>query len=111
MFVILIACIVSIRLEQKNVESHKKLFENKDFCDAVMASEDNKILEFKQYQKSDKTPSTIYDVLESLIKRKDECKNNSKKLSTKKVGGHIPCGYSISTIWTFDGIEKKFNEC
>ena len=76
-----------------------------------LASEDNKILEFKQYQKFDKTPSIIYDFLEYLIKRKDECKNNSKMLSTKKVGGHIPCGYSISTIWTFDGIEKKLNEC
>ena len=24
-----------------------------------------------------------------------------------KIGEHIPCGYSMSTIWTFDGIENK----
>ena len=29
---------------------------NKDFCKAVMPFEDTKILEFNQYQKSDKEP-------------------------------------------------------
>ena len=27
--------------------------------------------------------------------------------STTKIGEHIPYGYSMSTIWTFDHIEKK----
>ena len=26
-----------------------------------------------------------------------------------KIGEHIPCEYSISKIWTFDGIENKHN--
>ena len=26
-----------------------------------------------------------------------------------KVSGHIPCGYSMSMIWTFDGIENKYD--
>ena len=30
-----------------------------------------------------------------------------KKTFTTKVGEHIPCEYSMSTIWTFDGIENK----
>ena len=30
-----------------------------------------------------------------------------KKSFTTEVGEHIPCGYSMSTIWTFDGIENK----
>ena len=34
-----------------------------------MPSENTKILEFKQYQKSDKTRSIIYVDLESLIKK------------------------------------------
>ena len=41
--------------------------------------------------------------LESLIKKLD----GSKKLSTTKLSEHISCGYSISTIRTFDGVEKK----
>ena len=34
-------------------------------------------------------------------------KKNFEKSSTTKVSGHIPCGYSMSTMWTFGGIENK----
>ena len=47
--------------------------------------------------------------LECLIKRIDGCKNNVEKLSTIKLGEHIPCGYSMSTIKTFDSIENKYD--
>ena len=50
-------CIHSFLTES---ESHKKVCENKDFCNVVMPSEDTKILEFNQYQKSDKAPFIIY---------------------------------------------------
>ena len=39
---------------EKKLESHKRVCENEDFCNAIMPSEDNKILEFNQYQKPDK---------------------------------------------------------
>ena len=29
------------------------------------------------------------------------------KPSVTKVGEHFPCGYSMSTIWTFDGKENN----
>ena len=41
------------------------------------------------------------------MKRVDRCKNNFEKSSTTKLGEHIPCGYSMSTIWNFDEIENK----
>ena len=34
--------------------------ENKDFWNVIMPFEDTKILEFNQYQKSDKAPVIIY---------------------------------------------------
>ena len=40
----------------------------------------------------------------------DGCKNYSEKLSKTKAGEHIPCKSSMSTIWTFDGIENKHDE-
>ena len=43
-----------------------------------MSSENTKILEFNQYQKSDKAPFIIYSDLECLIEKVDECKNNLK---------------------------------
>ena len=55
-----------------------------------MPSEDTKILQFNQYQKSNKTPFLTYVDLESLIEKIDGCKNNPEKSSTTKAGEHIP---------------------
>ena len=41
-----------------------------------MLSEDTKILELNQYQKSDKVPFIVYADLECLIEKTDGCKNN-----------------------------------
>ena len=41
------------------------------------------------------------------LKKIDKYVNNPENSSTKKIGEHIPCGYSISTIWVFDHIENK----
>ena len=40
-----------------------------------MPSKDTKILDFNQYQKSDRTPFIIYSDLECLIENFDGCKN------------------------------------
>ena len=63
-----------------------------------MPSEDTKILEFNQYQKSDKTPIIIYADIECIIKKIDGCKNSSENSSVKKVSKHIPSRLSMSTI-------------
>ena len=57
-----------------------------------MSSEDIKILEFNQYQKSDKAPFVVYADLECLIEKTDGCNNNPENLSTTKVSEHIPSG-------------------
>ena len=94
-----------------NKKSHNAISENKDFCGVGMPSEDTQILEFNQYQKFDKTPYIIYADLKYLIKKVGGCKNNPEKLSTRKVDAHIPCRYSMSTIWTLDGIERRHDVC
>ena len=50
--------------------------ENKDFCNIILPFEDTEILEFNQYQKSDKAPFIIYEDLECIIEKIDGCKNN-----------------------------------
>ena len=89
---------------RKKHESHKKAFENQDFCNVIVPSEDNKILEFDQYQKFDKAPFIIYADLECII---DGCKNIPENSSTVKVIKHIPSGFSMSTTASFRNIEKK----
>ena len=68
-------CLHSFRTKKK-LESHKKVCENKDICNVVIPSEDTRILEFNQYQKSNKAPFITDADLECLIQKIDGCKNN-----------------------------------
>ena len=61
-------CLHSFTVENKG-ESHEKVCENKDFRNIVIPFEDTKLLEFNQYQKSDKAPHITYADLECLIER------------------------------------------
>ena len=72
-----------------------------------MPSEKDNILEFKQCMKSHKMPYIIYADIEYLIKKIDGYANNPENSSTTKLGEHIPCAYSTSTIWAFDHIGNK----
>ena len=72
-----------------------------------MPSEDNKILEFNQYQKCDKATSIICADPECFIEKTDACKNNSENSSTTKAGEHIPSGFSMSKLSSFKNIEHN----
>ena len=68
--VIFIVWIAFILLQQKSkLESQRRVYEN--YYNIIMPSEDTKILEFNQYQKSDKAPIIIYADLECLIEKID----------------------------------------
>ena len=63
-------CLHSFATKNKR-ESHKKVCKNKDFGNVAMPSEDTKILELNQYQKSDKEAFIIYVDLEYLTEKLD----------------------------------------
>ena len=52
-------CFHSYRTKNK-LELHKKVCENKKFCNVIMPSEDIKWIKFNQYQISDETQFIIY---------------------------------------------------
>ena len=93
--------------KKKKLASHKKVCENKDFCNIIMPPENKKILEFNQYQKSAKAQFIIYADLECVIEKIKECKNNLENSSTAKIGKRIPSDFKISTISSFNRIENK----
>ena len=106
--VIFIVWVVFIPLEQKiNLESHKKVSENKDFCNVIIPSEDTEILEFNNYQKSDQVPFIIQAVFECMIGKIDGYKNNPENSSTLKASKHVPSGFPIFTISSFRSMENK----
>ena len=51
-------CLYSFRTKNKH-ESNKRVCENIDYCNVNVPSRESKILEFNQYQKSDKAPFSI----------------------------------------------------
>ena len=105
---IFIFLIVFIPLEQKTILNYtKKVGENKDFCNILMPSEDTRILEFNQDQKSDKAPIIIYVDLECEIQKIHGCKNNPENSSTTKVSEQIPSGFSMSTMSSLRIIKIK----
>ena len=99
-------CFNYFRIKNK-LESHEKVYENKDFCNMIIPSEDSKILEINQYKKSDKAPFIIYADLGWLIEKLDKCKNNPENSFTTKVSEHILPGFSMSTILSSENIENK----
>ena len=99
-------CLHSFRTKSK-LESHEKVCENKDFCNVIMHAEDTKILEFNQYQKSDKASFIIYADLEFIIEKIDGCKNIPENSYASKVREHIPSSFSMSTISSFRSIENE----
>ena len=72
-----------------------------------MPSEDTKILEFNQYQKSEEAPFITYADLKCILEKIDGCKNKHENSSTTKLTEHIPSGFSMSTISSFRSIENK----
>ena len=104
--VIFLNCLHSFAKEKK-FKSHKKVCKNKYFCNAIKPSEDTKMLEFNQNQKSDEAPFVNYADLECIIENIDGCKSNPPNLSTAKVSKHIPSSLSMSTISSFRSIENK----
>ena len=68
--------LLSFFCNKNKFQFHKRVCENKDFGNIIMPSDDTKILEFNQYQKSDKAPFIIYADLECLIERVYGFKNN-----------------------------------
>ena len=97
-----------IPLEQKSNLNHiKKVYKNEDFYNVIMFSEDTKILQFSQYQKSYKALFIIYVDLEYIIEKIDRYKNSPENSSTAKVSKHIPSGFWMSALFLFRSIENK----
>ena len=98
-------CLHSFATENKR-ESHKKVCENKDFCNVIMPSEDTKTLKFNQNKNSDKA-FNIYADLECLIEKIDGCKNYPENSCTTKVSKYTPSSFLMSTTSSFQSIENK----
>ena len=76
-------CLHSFIIENK-LQSHEKVYRNKDFCGIVIPLQNDKILEFNQYMKSDKMVCIIYPDIESLIRNTEDVQMIQKILQQQK---------------------------
>ena len=90
-------CLYFFRAKNK-LELLKNALENKYFCTMIITSEDTKIIEFNQYQKSDKASFIIHADLEFIIEKIDGRKNIPNNSSTAKVRKQIQSSLSVSAI-------------
>ena len=72
----------------KKVKLHKKVCENKYFCNIIMPSKDT-----NQYQSIDKVQFPICSDLEYTIEKIEECKHSPEISYRGKVNEHISSGF------------------
>ena len=70
---------------KNKLESHKKVCENRNYCNLEMPNEDNKVIKYNQGKKSIKYPFIFYADLECLLKKISTCYNNPEKSSTTEI--------------------------
>ena len=101
-------CFHSYRTKNK-LEAHKKICENRDYCQVEMPTKDNNTIKYNQGEKSIKLPFVVYADLECLLEKMSTCYNNPEKSSTTKINKPTPSGYSIFTHCSFDKSKNKLN--
>ena len=101
-------CFYSYRTKNK-FESHKKICEDRNYCNVEMPNEGNKIIKYNQGEKSIKSSFIIYADLECLLEKISTCYNNPEKSSTTEINKHTPSSYSLFTHCSFDKTKNKLD--
>ena len=88
---------------ENKLKKHKKVCENHDYCYVEMPAEYNKILKYKEGEKSMKSPFIVYADLECLLEKTNTCYNNPEKSSRTKINKHtirlvIHCLHTVYLI-------------
>ena len=78
-----LGCLHSFRTDNA-LKKHARLYENHDYCEIVMPTEDKNILKYNLGEKSLKVANIIYMDLESLIKQQSSQNNPEESYREKK---------------------------
>ena len=101
-------CFSSFRTENA-LKNHESICRDHDYCYIEMPDKGNNILKYNPGKNSMKIPHIIYVDFECLLEKISICSNNPEKSSTIKLNKHTPCGFSLSTHYSFDTTKNKFD--
>ena len=90
------------------LKNHEKLCEDQDHCNVKMLNDDNKYISSTSGKNSLRVPIVIYADFECLLFKMDSCEKCPDNSYTEKRSRHIPCGYSLTTCYSYD---KTLNKC
>ena len=98
-------CLHSFRTKSV-LDNHEKLCDDNEYTYSN-AWQENKILTYLENNKSEIIPYVIYANFEYLLMKKDSSENNPNNSYTEKKAAHIPCGYSINLVSSFDSNKNE----
>ena len=78
-----------------------------DYCNVRMSSKDKNILKHNSVEKSLKAPHIFYLDLESLLVKTQSSQNNPEKSYTERKAIHVPSGYSLDLVTSYDSNKNK----
>ena len=84
------------------LKNREKLCENHDYCNVEMPNEDNKYISSTLRKNSLRVPIVVYADFECLLVKKDSCEKDHNMSYTEKKDKNMPCGYSITTYYSYD---------
>ena len=84
------------------LKSHDKLCENHDYCNVKMPNDDNKYISSTLGKNSLRVPIDVYADFECVLVKIHACEENLNMSYTEKKDMHVPCGYSITTCYSYD---------
>ena len=67
-----------------------------------MPNEDTKYLSSTSGKNTLRVPKIKYDDFECLLFKMNSCEKNTNMSYTEKKNQHVPCGYSLTTCYSYD---------
>ena len=89
------------------LKNHDKICEDDDYCDVKMPNDDNKYLSSTSGKNCLRVLIVVYADFECLLSKMNSCENCPDKSYTEKKRKHIPCGYSITTCYSYNQTLNK----
>ena len=87
-----------------SLKKHERLSNHHDHCGLKMPVEGKNILKHRSQGKSLHIPHIIYANLEALFRKIQSCQPNPENCYTEKKNVHIPSGYSLHLLRTYNQI-------
>ena len=86
------------------LKKHERLCNNHDHCGLKMPAQGKNILKHRSQGKSLHIPHISYADLEALFRKIQSCQPNPENCYTEKKNVHIPSGYSLHLLRTYNQI-------